>query len=210
MRFFGVLAAVMLTITGAMAADSHVLYKSDFTKTEIDKTPDDFLVLDGAFGVKEVEGRKVLELPGAPLDTYGVLFGPTTNSGVSVTALIRGVSKGRRAPVFGVGLNGVGGYKLKVAPTKGALEIYKGDDVIASVPFDWKSATWTNFRLQVRADGNAWKIEGKAWPQSAAEPAAWLVTADEKTAPPPGRASVWGSPYAGTPIDFDALTLSAE
>ena len=56
------------------------LYENNFEQAALDKAPDDFLVLDGDFAVKQDNGNKVLELPGAPLDTFGVLFGPTTNS----------------------------------------------------------------------------------------------------------------------------------
>jgi hypothetical protein len=150
-------------------------------------------------------------LPGAPLDNYGLLIGPTTNAGVCVSARIQGTAKGRRFPSFGVGLNGPSGFKLKVSPGKNALELSKGDEVLASVPYTWKSGAWTMFRLRVRASGEqVWKIEGRAWPQTDSEPGAWMVTVDEKTPPHAGRAALWGSPYSGTPIRFDDLRLTAE
>ncbi len=192
-------------------AGPKVLYQSDFAKAELNTVPNDFLVLDGDFAVKESDGRKFLELPGAPLDTFGVLFGSTTNAGVCVSARIYGTSKGRRSPSFGVGLNGVGGYKLKVSPGKNSLEIYKGDNSAASVPFDWKSGSWTMFRLRVRQlGGDAWKVEGKAWVQTEPEPKEWMISLDEKSPPHEGRASIWGSPYSGTPIRFDDLTVTSE
>ena len=67
--------------------------------------PADFLVLDGAFEVKEEAGNKFLELPGAPLETFGVLFGPTEKDGLSVGVRIFGTLKGRRFPAFGAGLS---------------------------------------------------------------------------------------------------------
>jgi hypothetical protein len=188
-----------------------ILYQSDFARAELNRVPGDFLVLDGDFAVKESDGRKVLELPGAPLDTFGVLFGPTTNAGVCVSARIYGTGKGRRAPSFGVGLNGVGGYKLKVSPGKNSLEIYKGDVAAASVPFDWKSGSWTMFRLRVRQlGGGAWKVEGKAWVETGPEPKEWMISLDEKSPPRDGRPSIWGSPYSGTPIRFDDLMVTSE
>ena len=113
--------------------------------------------------VKEENGNKFLELPGAPLDTFGVLFGPTQGSGVAVSARIFGTGKGRRFPSFGVGLNGAGGYRLVVSPAKKALELFKGDESVASGAFEWESGTWTLLKLQVRKSGDAWKVEGKAW-----------------------------------------------
>ncbi len=194
----------------AHAESGKVLYQSDFAKTELNQVPKDFLVLDGDFAVKESEGRKVLELPGSPLDTFGVLFGSATNSGICVSARIYGTSKGRRTPSFGVGLNGVDGCKLKVSPGKNSLEIYKGDVSAASVPFDWKSGSWTMFRLRVRQAGSVWKVEGKAWVQTGPEPKEWMISLDETSPPREGRPSIWGSPYSGTPIRFDDLMVTAE
>jgi hypothetical protein len=202
---------VMVSLFPLPAFGQKVLYQNDFEKAELDQVPADFLVLDGDFAVKQSDGNKYLELPGAPLDTYGVLFGASTNSGVGVGARIYGTSKGRRAPSFGVGLNGQAGYKLKISPGKNALEIFKGDTAVASAPFNWKSGAWTIFRLRVRQVGDEqWKIEGKAWAQTEPEPKDWMLSVDEKTAPHNGRPSIWGSPYSGTPIRFDDLAVTAE
>src|SRR5436189_6012641 len=85
-------------------AQTQPLYENNFEKAEVGKVPADFLVLDGGFVVKEEGGNKFLELPGAPLDTFAVQFGPTESSGVAVSARINSTSKGRRYPTFGVGL----------------------------------------------------------------------------------------------------------
>ena len=206
-------AVLMLWLAlAAGAADAgKILYENNFEKAVPGPLPDDFLVLNGDFSVKESEGNRYVELPGAPLDTYGVLFGPTTNAGVCVSARIYGTSKGRRFPSFGVGLNGQNGYKLKVSPAKDALEIYKGDESLASAPFHWKTGAWTVLKLRIRAaQGPTWKIEGKAWPQTEAEPKDWTIALEEKAEPHPGRASIWGSPYSGTPIRFADLRVSTE
>lgn len=199
--FFGVTGCLM-------AAEPKPLFEADFQSAASDKVPDDFLVLDGAFAVKEDGGNKFLELPGAPLDTFGVLFGPTEASGLTVQGRVFGTGKGRRFPTFAVGLNGVGGYKLQVSPGKKLLEIYKGDDVLASVPFTWESGAWTQLRLQSRKvkDGE-FKVEGKAWKAGGAEPKEWQISQSVTEAVPSGRASVWGNPYAGTPIRYDDLKV---
>lgn len=212
MKLLTAIAALIFAASPVFADDSgKTLFSNNFEKAEVGPAPQDFLVLDGDFSVKESEGNKYLELPGAPLDTFGVMFGPTTNAGVCVSARIFGTSKGRRFPQFGVGLDGQNGFKLKILPAKDTLEIYRGDDSVASVPFHWKSGEWTMFKLQVnQADASTWKIEGKAWPQSGTEPAGWMVSFEDKTAPRPGRPSIWGSPVSGTPIRFDDLTLTSE
>lgn len=203
--------APFLCVTLPMLAHAgQILYQYDFEHADVGQVPADMMVLDGDFSVKQSDGNKYLELPGAPLDTFGVLFGSSTNYGVSVSARIFGTSKGRRAPSFGVGLNGVNGYKLKISPGKNALEIFKGDDSVASVPCQWKSGSWTMFRLEIEKSGGAWKVEGKVWPQSEAEPKDWMISIDEKEAPHSGRPSLWGSPFSGTPIRFDDLKITSE
>src|SRR5947207_4367378 len=82
------------------------LYENNFEQAEVGKLPEGFLALDGGFVVKEEKGNKFLELPGSPLDSFAVQFGPTAASDVAVSASINGTAKGRRYPTFGVGLNG--------------------------------------------------------------------------------------------------------
>jgi hypothetical protein len=184
------------------------LFENDFEKVTAGKLPDDFMVLGGEFTVREEGGNKFLELPGTPLDSFAVQFGPTEIADVAVSARIFGTATGRRFPAFGVGLNGVSGYKLQVSPAKKALELLKDQDLKTSVAFDWKPAAWTQLRLQVRQvkDGG-WRIEGKAWPQGEGEPKDWMVVADEKEEPVAGRASVLASPFSGTPVWFDDLVV---
>jgi len=202
-------ALVLFTALAAWSEDAKVLYENNFEKAEVGKVPDEFLLLDGDFAVKEANGNKFLELPGAPLDSFGLLFGPTEKDGVAVFARINGTKKGRRFPTFAVGLNGQGGYRLQVSPAKGTLEIYKGDDSVANAPYDWKSGEWTMLALQVTKSGAVWKVEGKAWTQGATEPAQAMVTFEEKDEPLAGRASIWGSPISTTPIQFDDLVLKS-
>jgi len=191
------------------STNAQVLYTNGFDKAGLEKVPDDMLVLDGGFTVKEEGGNRFLELPGAPLETFGVLFGPTEGSGLAVSARIQGTGKGRRFPTFAVGLNGVGGFKLQVAPAKKLVELVKGEEVVATTPFAWESGSWTMLRLQCRKvkDGE-FKVEGKAWKQGEAEPKDWQVSRVETTESPAGRPSVWGMPFAGTPIRFDDLVVS--
>ena len=137
---------------GAFAQQAKPLYENNFEQAALGKVPEDFLVLDGQFAVKEEGGNKFLELPGAPVDAYGVLFGPTEKEGIAVSARIFGTAKGRRYPTFAVGLNGQGAaaYRLQVSPAKKALDLFKGDDLKGTVPHEWQSGAWPRLRLQVR------------------------------------------------------------
>jgi hypothetical protein len=186
------------------------LYQNDFSKGEVGKLPDEMLLLDGGFAVQEMDGNKVLRLPGAPLETFGVLFGPTEAADLAVSARVHSTKKGRREPAFAIGLNGNAGYKLQISAAKKLVELYKGDDVVAKEPLTWESDSWTILKLQVRkVKEREFSVEGKVWKQGTPEPEKWTVTYTEKSEPIAGRASIWGNPFAGTPIDFDDLTVSA-
>ena len=207
-----ILAVVAIGMIGALAAEeTKPLYENSLERAQVDKVPEDILVLDGAFVVKQDGGNKFLELPGAPLaEGAGVLFGPTEKDGVAVSARIYATGKGRRFPAFAVGLNGVGGFRFQVSASKKLIELYKGDEVVASTPYTWESDSWTNLRLQWRkVKEGEWVAEGKAWKQGAAEPREWAISHPEKMELPAGRASIWGTPFSGTPIRFDDLAVTA-
>lgn len=187
-----------------------VLYENDFEKAEPGKVPADFLVLDGGFAVREEQGNKFFELPGAPLETFGVLFGPAEKAGLAAAARVYGTSKGRRSPAFGIGLGGVAGHRLLLNPGKRTLELYRGDSLKTSMPLEWETGKWIILKLQIRRAGEGvWKVEGKIWRFGDAEPAEWRISLVEREEPPSGRASLWGSPYSGTPICYDDLRVTS-
>ncbi len=202
--FFAVLLSANLGF-----AEEKPIYENNFDKAEIGKVPEDFQVIDGGFEVKEENGNKFLELPGAPLDTFGTLFGASTNANLAVSAKIFSTSKGRRFPAFAVGLNGVAGYKLQVSPGKKLLELLKGDEVVKSVAYEWKSGEWTEMRLQARPNKEGQlTVCGKAWTKGSDEPKEWLCF-DDMAPASTGRPSIWGTPYSGNPIQFDDLRVTA-
>jgi hypothetical protein len=220
----------ILTLLASLvpAFSAEPLYKTDFEATDVGGEPEGFLVIDGQFAVREFAGGKVFELPGSPLESFGFLFGPNFSfndagtrfktsasagaqelAGVVVSARAHGTKQGRRFPTFSVGLCGVSGYKLRVAPMKRALELVRGDETVASLDFDWPSGEWTRLKLQVRVADGQWIAEGKAWAESATEPADWQVTHASADRPNPGRPSAWAAPFSGQPIRFDDLLVEA-
>src|SRR5215211_2508677 len=124
------LALGLILATGA-EDQGKVFYQNDFSKGEVSKLPEEMLLLDGGFAVQEVNGNKVLQLPGAPLETFGVLFGPSESANIAASARVHATKKGRREPAFALGLAGNNGYKLQVSASKKLIEIYKGDEVVA-------------------------------------------------------------------------------
>jgi hypothetical protein len=191
-----------------LAQTGDVLYRNDFEKAKPGELPDEFLVISGDFVVREEGGNKFLELPGTPLDSFSVLFGPTEKDGITASARAYGTAKGRRGPSFGVGLNGVSGYRVQVSPGKQALELFRGDVSRASVNYEWKSGKWCYLRIQANKTGTGWKIVGKAWPEGQSEPADWMISVEDSEDLPAGRASIHGSPYSGTAIRYDDLEVA--
>lgn len=206
LRLLCLILAIARPLGAAEAAPS---YANDFAQAALGPLPDgEFSVLDGAFEIKADGPQRFVELPGSPLETFGVLFGPTQVDGVQAGARMSGTKQGRRLPTYALGLNGAGGYRLQVSPAKNQIELFKGEEPKASAAFTWESGVWTQVRLQVRqVKPGTWRIEGKAWLDGQPEPAGWLVTAEDTTAPAAGRASFWGAPYAGTPIRFGQLKV---
>ena len=185
-------------------------YQQDFTKLANGALPEkDFLVLAGEFSVAEEGGARFMELPGAPLDTFSVMFGPSLVGGDNaVSAKVFGTTKSRRQPTFAVGLGGASPWKLVVAPGKGAVEIWRDEQFKATAPWAWKSGIWTGLKLEVaKVKDGEWQVRGKAWDAAASEPADWMVQFTTNEAPPAGRASVWGSPFSGTPLRYDDLVV---
>jgi hypothetical protein len=137
------------------------------------------------------------------------IFGPAQADGIAVSARIYGTSSGRRFPSFAVSLGGVGGHRLQVAPAKVAVELLRGDVPLTSVPYQWKSGTWTHLKLQIRKlKDDLWRVEGKVWVDGQPEPGDWTISLEQANAPIPGRPGAWGIPFAVTPIRFDDLKVT--
>ncbi len=205
--------ALIILLAGAWCslfrvAGSQVLFEADFEKELTGQIPEGFLALDGAFVVREDKGNRVLELAGAPLSAYSILFGPPVSHNMSVTARVLGKNKGRRCPAFAVGLLGAGGYRLQVSPGRKELELFKADKRMANAPFDWQPGKWLWLRLAVtRVKEGEWQVRGKVWGEDASEPGTWAVRFSDTSEPRPGRALVLGCPIAGTPIWYDNLKV---
>jgi hypothetical protein len=201
------MAIIALACSAQTPADE-VLFESDFESANADSVPEELMILTGQFSVKEIDGNKAIELPGAPLEDFGALFGPAESESVAVRARIRSESTKRLAPRFGVGLSGVAGYRLLVSPGQNALQLLKDQQVVVSSPFEWKPGTWTSLHLQVRKiPESKWIIEGRAWADGTPEPKDWPISFEASEAPPAGKASIWGAPYSGKPILFDDLSI---
>ena len=218
---------LLFAAASGVAVAGQPIYTNNFDALPVGGEPEGFLIIDGQFAVREFEGGKVFELPGSPLETFGFLFGPNAAfnesgtrfrmgpkpeeapdvSGIVVSARVLGSNQGRRFPAMSLGLCGVSGFKLKVSPMKKAIELLRGDEVVASQGYDWASGKWTRLKLQVRIAAGKWVAEGKAWQDGQAEPAEWQLNHSTSEKPNPGKASGWAAPFSGEPIRFDDLKL---
>ena len=115
---------------------SKPLYASNFAQAPEGEPDGEIVVLVKGVLIKTFEGKKVLEFPADPVDGYGVIFGPEGMNFLSVSARFNGTSKGRRNPEFGLGLADTGGYKLMLVPAAGQLQLLKGEEVKATIPFE--------------------------------------------------------------------------
>ena len=197
-------SAVALSFCG-LRAEETVLFEQNFNSLAAGPLPKEFLALAGEFSVVVEGAEHFVELPGTPLDTFGLLFGPSNGDPCTLEGRFFGTKQGRKFPTFGLSLRGAGGYRLQVSPGKGQLEIYKGDEPLVGVQYAWQSGAWTHLKFVLRKQGAGWVAEGFAWNAGAQPPAQaqvrWEIAADVA----PGRAAIWGSPYSGTPIRFDDL-----
>ena len=192
----------------AAAEAPKIEYSNDFEKVEPGKLPKELMVFpgDAKFTVEQEPGNRFVRVRPTPVDGFGVLFGADDAATTSVEARIRATSLKKRFPEFGVGLGGTSAYRLWLMPATGELQLLKGEDVMARKPCEWKSGTWTRFKLHLQPAGaGKWKLAGKAWPDGSPEPAEWMLTWEETEKPMPGRASVGTSPYPETAVDFDDL-----
>lgn len=191
-------------------AKAETIYENDFQSVELGEEPDEFLVLDGQFVAQEEGTERFLVLPGAPLDNFGALFGPSRREGMRIRVRIMGQSKRRLAPAFGVGLHGLGGFKLMVSANKRKLELLRGDELISSIDYRWQIKDWTQIVFEARPKGESgWLVRGKIWSAAEPEPADWTIQASADTAPPRGKASIWGHPFSGYPIRYDDIVVES-
>jgi hypothetical protein len=202
----GILPMILL-MAAAVRADAPILYSQNFDALNEGNPPEEILILNGAFTIKKIDNNGVMELAADPVDTCGFLAGPADQSAYTVSARIQAASTGKRTPEFGIGANGTGQWKLWMMPAVGELQLIKGDEVKASVKYDWQSGSWTRMKLAVRKEGEKFKVEGKAWADGKDEPKEWMLSQEDTEALPPGRAVFWSVPYSSKGTRFDDVVI---
>jgi len=101
MNIFAYFMVLLLTVVEIQTrAAEDIIFFQNFDNLTKDKIPDEIIVVDGKFSVKSESNNKYIELERAPLDNFGILFGPEIKSDVSVTVRFFSESTGKRLPSF--------------------------------------------------------------------------------------------------------------
>ena len=198
--------------TSSSSGNWELVYENDFSSYKAGEEPDDLFILDGDFAVREINGNKVLSLPGDPVGDFGILFGPRVKGKpVELRCRVSSTRKGRRMPAFAAGLGGVSGYRLRLNPATRNLQLILGEETVATAPFAWESGSWTHLRFRAEAKGeNATTVFAKTWTDGTKEPTAWNLVHVFPTPFAGGKCCLWGLPYASTEIHFDSLQVLAK
>jgi hypothetical protein len=183
--------------------------KTDMEALSPGALPDEMMVVDGEFEILADGANKVLQMKPEPLTEGTVLFGKSLKNGGTVKARIKGSSKKRSHPKFGIGIGGTSGYRVRLVGAEKLLEICKEEERKAESAVEWKSDEWTWLELSVLPTGDGkWQIEGRLWAEGGSRPEKATVSLTTEVAPPNGKASVLGAPYSGKEIQFDDIEIT--
>ena len=210
--------AIMLSFPVAVGAqeeekeppiDPAVMFSEDFDGLETGDVPSDYFVIEGEWSVAELDGGKALALAEAPLVESSVQLGKSLKTGGTIRARIKADRKRRSFPRFGVGLHGLSGFKLRLVPVQGKIELMKGgvDDPVQATDFEWRGGEWFFLELTVKEAGDAWTVSGRAWAEVDDRPKQAQIEYIATDVRLSGKGSVTGTAYAGLPIFYDDIEV---
>lgn len=207
-------ALVCLLAAAAMPAAGQDMKKFDIScdSWAVGEAPAEVFVLDGKVSIAEKDGSKAIMIdPGTELVEASAQVGDSAAGNAVIQAKIFASKKGRSSPRFGISVHGMNGPRLYVNPAKKQLELVRGDQTLASVPFTWTSDAWLNLRLEAKkADGDKWSITASVWGDKDAAPAAPQIKHDLAGLKGQGKCTLWATPYSNTPIYFDNIQIEVE
>lgn len=203
------IAITLLTVTTACAEPKKFAF--DCESWAEGEPPKEVFVVEGNIKVAAKDGNKALEIGVGELVDANALLGDSANGSASIEARVFGTKQGRSMPRFGIGAHGQSGYRLVVYAAQKQLQLMKTEEVVKAVPFTWASDSWLKLKLEVKkASDGKWTISCKAWPADAAEPKEAMITHEDSTLKGQGKCSIWGTPFANTPIYFDDVKIEVE
>ena len=188
--------------------DPGLVFQASFEDQEPGDVPSSYFVLDGEWSVVEMDGGKAMKLSETPLVEAQVQIGDSfKETGGMIKARIKAEKKRRSFPRFGIGMHGMSGYRLRLFPAQGRLELVKSEEVVQSFDLEWTAGEWWFLELTVKPAGDAWTVSGRAWPESGARPGEAQIEYISTETKFSGKASVTGTAYAGLPIYFDDIEV---
>ena len=111
-------------------------------------------------------------------------------------------------PTFAAGLGGMNGYRIRLNSAARNMQLFRGEESVATTPFQWQSGSWTNLRFRAEPqDEKTTTVSAKVWAQDGKEPAKWNLVHQDTAFFAGGKCSLWGLPYADTNILFDDLQV---
>ncbi len=173
--------------------------------------PKEVFVVDGTIKIGAKDGNKAIMVDPSPITDASAQLAVSAAGESVIQAKVFATKRGRSSPRFGVSVHGMSGYRLWVNPNKKLIELVKGDETAASVPYTWKADSWVHVKLEARKVGEKdWSITGKVWDADATEPAEPLIKHTDKGLKGQGKAAVWATPYSDTPLYFDDIVIEVE
>ena len=176
------------------------------------EVPAEVFVLDGKVSIAEKDGGKAIMIdPGTELVEASAQLGDSAAGSAVIQTKVFASKKGRSSPRFGISVHGMNGPRLYVNPAKKQLELVRGDQTLASVPFAWASDAWLNLRLEAKkADGDKWSVTGSVWGDKETAPATPQIKHELPGLKGQGKCTLWATPYSNTPIYFDSIQIEVE
>lgn len=150
----------------------------DFSSFAEDGVPKHWINATGKFGVRDIDGNKVLVKKTEPVafKRTRAFIGPANWSNYTIEADVRATEKRRQMGDAGVVAQR---YEIVLFGNKQRLELQSWQiepKRTVAVPFKWKADTWYRLKLEVQnlADGKT-RVRGKAWAVGEPEPQNWLI-----------------------------------
>jgi hypothetical protein len=182
----------------------------DFDALTGETPPSDWVNATGKFVIRDVEGSRVLvKLADNPFTKRARVFlGDSRDADYTVEADVRAVDRRRQMGDAGVIAQR---YVLVLFGNSQRIELQPWQPATArtvSKPFTWKGDTWYRLKLRVEnlPDGTT-RVQGKAWPSTEAEPAAWTVEKIDKIPHRAGSPGIYAD--ASNEVFFDNVKVTA-
>lgn len=173
--------------------------------------PKEVFVVDGTIKIAARDGNKAIVIDPVPVTDASAQLAESAAGNASIEARVFATKRARSTPRFGISVHGMSGYRLLVTPAKKELELVKGDETLASVPFTWTSDAWLILKLEAKkGEGDKWTITGKAWAPETPEPAEPLLKHEDAGLKGQGKCAIWATPFSGEPVYFDDIHIAVE